>query len=251
MTNPWEEKVCKMAQTSLLLRKQFYCREWVFHKLQHCLQEKSSCSSAVNTPSLVMNSGNNPGAVSGKAAAWGVLLVGGPGSGKTALCTELLWPSSPTSLQRGLHHQALAFHFCKAQDSDTLCVGGFVRGLVSQICYSGLLQGYEDKLRDPDIQSRVQPGECERNPAEASKRSIFKPFIFVDDVKLVPKAQSPCFGDDDPAKKEPRFQEKPECQHELYKAHEWARAVIESDQEQGHVLKKTMMELEKQGLGAM
>lgn len=61
-------------------------------------------------------------------------------------------------------------------------------------------------------------------------RSIFKPFIFVDDVKLVPKAQSPCFGDDDPAKKEPRFQEKPDRRHELYKAHEWARAVIESDQ---------------------
>jgi hypothetical protein len=61
-------------------------------------------------------------------------------------------------------------------------------------------------------------------------RSIFKPFIFVDDVKLVPKAQSPCFGDDDPAKKEPRFQEKPDRRHELYKAHEWARAVIESDE---------------------
>ncbi|XP_048642360.1 secernin-1 isoform X2 [Marmota marmota marmota] len=61
-------------------------------------------------------------------------------------------------------------------------------------------------------------------------RSIFKPFIFVDDVKLVPKAQSPCFGDDDPAKREPRFQEKPDRRHELYKAHEWARAVIESDQ---------------------
>lgn len=61
-------------------------------------------------------------------------------------------------------------------------------------------------------------------------RSIFKPFIFVDDVKLVPKAQSPCFGDDDPAKKEPRFQEKPDRRHELYKAHEWARAVIAGDQ---------------------
>lgn len=61
-------------------------------------------------------------------------------------------------------------------------------------------------------------------------RSIFKPFIFVDDVKLVPKAQSPCFGDNDPAKKEPRFLEKPDRRHELYKAHEWARAVIESDQ---------------------
>ncbi|XP_047550142.1 secernin-1 isoform X2 [Lutra lutra] len=82
-------------------------------------------------------------------------------------------------------------------------------------------------------------------------RSIFKPFIFVDDVKLVPKAQSPCFGDNDPAKKEPRFLEKPDRRHELYKAHEWARAVIESDQEQGRQLRKTMLELEKQGLEAM
>ncbi|XP_054548420.1 secernin-1 isoform X3 [Talpa occidentalis] len=82
-------------------------------------------------------------------------------------------------------------------------------------------------------------------------RSIFKPFIFVDDVKLVPKVQSPCFGDDDPAKKEPRFQEKPDRRHELYKAHEWARAVLEGEQEQGHKLRKTMLELEKQGLEAM
>ncbi|EPY80624.1 secernin-1 [Camelus ferus] len=82
-------------------------------------------------------------------------------------------------------------------------------------------------------------------------RSIFKPFIFVEDVKLVPKAQSPCFGDDDPAKKEPRFQEKPDRRHELYKAHEWARAVLESDEEQGQKLRKTMLELEKQGLEAM
>lgn len=160
-----------MAQTSLLQGKQFYCREWVFHKLQHCLQEKANCSgSAANKPSLVASSGNNTGVVSGKGAAWGVLLVGGPGNGKTALCTELLWPSSPANLQRGLHRQALAFHFCRAQDSDTLCVGGFIRGLVAQICRSGLIQGYEDKLRDPAIQSLLQPGECERNPAEAFKR---------------------------------------------------------------------------------
>lgn len=63
-----------------------------------------------------------------------------------------------------------------------------------------------------------------------SFRSIFKPFIFVDDVKLVPKVQSPSFGDDDPAKKIPRFQEKPDRRHELYKAHEWARSLLESDQ---------------------
>ncbi|XP_007505314.1 secernin-1 isoform X1 [Monodelphis domestica] len=82
-------------------------------------------------------------------------------------------------------------------------------------------------------------------------RSIFKPFIFVDDVKHVPKVQSPCFGEEDPAKKEPRFLEKPDRRHELYKAHEWARAVIENDQDQGHKLMKTMLDLEKQGLEAM
>ncbi|XP_049625935.1 ankyrin repeat domain-containing protein 50 [Suncus etruscus] len=178
MTDPGEEKACRMAQTSLLQGKPFYCREWVFHRLQHCLQEKTSCChGAGNTPASPGNSGNNAGAAPAKGGTWGVLLVGGPGSGKTALCTELLWPSSPSSTQRGLHRQALAFHFCKAQDTETLCVGGFIRGLVAQICRSGLLPGYEDKLRDPAVQSLLQPGECERNPAEAFKRCVLLPLL--------------------------------------------------------------------------
>ncbi|KAI6074629.1 secernin-1 [Aix galericulata] len=82
-------------------------------------------------------------------------------------------------------------------------------------------------------------------------RSIFKPFIFVDDVKLVPKVQSPSFGDDDPAKKIPRFQEKPDRRHELYKAHEWARSLLENDQDKGQKLMRIMLDLEKQGLEAM
>uniref|UniRef100_A0A8C4WIE9 Nephrocystin 3-like N-terminal domain-containing protein n=1 Tax=Gopherus evgoodei TaxID=1825980 RepID=A0A8C4WIE9_9SAUR len=146
MTNP-KDKVYKMAQTMFAAGKQFYCREWVFHKLQHS------------------NSGNNAGVVSGKGTAWVCVVSRRPGSGKTALSTELLWPSSPASLQRGLHRQALAFHFCRAQDSDTLCVGGFIRGLVTQIC------------RNPAVQSLFQPGECERNPAEAFKRCILLPLL--------------------------------------------------------------------------
>ncbi|RLW11157.1 hypothetical protein DV515_00001635 [Chloebia gouldiae] len=82
-------------------------------------------------------------------------------------------------------------------------------------------------------------------------RSIFKPFIFVDDVKLVPKVQSPSFGNDDPAKKIPRFQEKPDRRHELYKAHEWARSLLENNQDKGQKLMRIMLDLEKQGLEAM
>ncbi|XP_005994760.1 ankyrin repeat domain-containing protein 50 [Latimeria chalumnae] len=164
-----------MAQTSLLKGKRFYCREWVFQKLQHCLQEKANSSSNNSTPGGVNVSNNVPR----KGASWGVLLVGGPGSGKTALCTESLWPSSTAGVQRGLHRQALAFHFCRAQDSDTHCVGGFVRALVAQICHSGLLQGYEEKLRDPSVQGVLQPGECERNPAEAFKRCVLLPLLAI------------------------------------------------------------------------
>lgn len=144
-----------MAQSSLLRGKRFYCRDWAFARLQHCLAER-------------------PGPA---RPAGGVLLLGGPGSGKTALCTELLWPSSPAGLQRGLHRQALAFHFCQAQDAATLCAAGFVRGLVAQIRRGGRLQGYEDKLRDPAVQSLLQPGECERDPAEAFKRCVLLPLL--------------------------------------------------------------------------
>lgn len=170
----------KMAQTSLLQGKRFYCREWVFHKIQHCLQEKTNNLSGVtSTPSKQPpltpgGCASNPGTLTAGSAksgsSWGVLLVGGPGSGKTAVCTELLWPTSTQGTHRGLHQQSLAFHFCRADDSDTLCVGGFIRGLVAQICHSGRVPGYEEKVRDPAVQSTLQPGECERNPTEAFKR---------------------------------------------------------------------------------
>ncbi|XP_026106274.1 ankyrin repeat domain-containing protein 50-like [Carassius auratus] len=161
-----------MAQTSLLQGKRFYCREWVFHKIQHCLQEKTSNLSAPGTSETL-----NPVSGAGKGGSWGVLLVGGPGSGKTALCTELLWPSSVHGVQRGLHQHCLGFHFCRAEDSDTLCVSGFIRGLVSQILRSGLVPEYEERVREPAVQSALQPGEIERNPAETFKRCVLLPLL--------------------------------------------------------------------------
>ncbi|XP_058040102.1 secernin-1 isoform X4 [Ahaetulla prasina] len=82
-------------------------------------------------------------------------------------------------------------------------------------------------------------------------KSIFKPFIFVDGVKTVTKVQSPIFGSEDPVKKIPRFQEKPDRRHELYKAQQQARLVLDSDEEKGQTLRRIMLNLEKQGLEAM
>ncbi|XP_052010565.1 LOW QUALITY PROTEIN: ankyrin repeat domain-containing protein 50 [Xyrauchen texanus] len=165
-----------MAQTSLLQGKRFYCREWVFHKIQHCLQEKTN---NLSVPGITESRNPTSGTLSGpgKAGSWGVLLVGGPGSGKTALCTELLWPGSVHVVHRGLHQHCLGFHFCRAEDSDTLCASAFVRGLVAQICRSGLVLDYEEKVREPAVQSALQPGECERNPAETFKRCVLLPLL--------------------------------------------------------------------------
>uniref|UniRef100_A0A6I8NTS9 Nephrocystin 3-like N-terminal domain-containing protein n=1 Tax=Ornithorhynchus anatinus TaxID=9258 RepID=A0A6I8NTS9_ORNAN len=169
-----------MAQGSLLQGKPFYCREWLFHRLQHCLQEKAAAGGGGGPGGGGGGGGGGSGGSgsgSGSAGAWGVLLVGGPGSGKTALCSELLWPSSAAGLQRGLHRQALAFHFCQAQDADTLAPAGFIRGLVAQIRRGGLLPGYEDRLREPALQTLLSPGQCERSPAEAFKRCVLLPLL--------------------------------------------------------------------------
>ncbi|XP_072365477.1 secernin-1-like isoform X1 [Scyliorhinus torazame] len=82
-------------------------------------------------------------------------------------------------------------------------------------------------------------------------RSIFKPFIFVDNVKPVPKTQSPSFGDEDPAKQQPRFQNRPDRRHELYQAHQCARSLMKAEEEPGQKLWQTMLDLEKQGVEAM
>ncbi|XP_032903239.1 secernin-1 [Amblyraja radiata] len=82
-------------------------------------------------------------------------------------------------------------------------------------------------------------------------RSIFKPFIFVDNVKPVLKTQCPNFGDEDPAKQQPCFQSRLDGRHELYQAHECARSVMENEEGSGQKLWQAILGLEIQGLKAM
>ncbi|KAG1692623.1 Ankyrin repeat domain-containing protein 50 [Nymphon striatum] len=58
-----------MAQHSLLKGKHFFCREWAFAKFFHCLETRSTSKTC------------------------GLLITGGPGCGKTALCCEMVWPT--------------------------------------------------------------------------------------------------------------------------------------------------------------
>ncbi|KFZ58029.1 Secernin-1, partial [Antrostomus carolinensis] len=86
-------------------------------------------------------------------------------------------------------------------------------------------------------------------------RSVFKPFIFVANLKPTPQVRSPTFHDD-PAKKIPRFQSTVDRRHELYRRHGAdgegpALLPPHPHQEQGQKLLQTLRDLEKQGLEGM
>ncbi|XP_077983661.1 uncharacterized protein LOC144438494 [Glandiceps talaboti] len=142
-----------MAQQCMLQGKRFYCREWAFQKLLHCLESRPTSKTC------------------------GTLVMGGPGSGKTALSAEMIWSTSNHGKQRTLSRRALAYHFCQAHDSETLSVTNFILGLVNQLTRSTLLHGYEDKIREPSIQGVLEPSECERNPDEAFKKGVLLPLL--------------------------------------------------------------------------
>jgi ankyrin repeat domain-containing protein 50 len=61
--------------------------------------------------------------------------MGGPGSGKTAVCCELVWPTGNTRAA-SLSPRLLAYYFCQAHDVETLSVANFIRGLAEQVCQS-------------------------------------------------------------------------------------------------------------------
>ena len=141
---------------SLLKRKRFFCREWAFSKVQHCLDTRPASKTC------------------------GALVMGGPGCGKTALSCELVWPTVAQGRQASLHTRLLAYHFCQAHDVDTLSLAGFIRGLVRQAADSGLVPGYADRVLDPVLQRLLEPAQCERSPDEAFKQAFLLPLAAAD-----------------------------------------------------------------------
>uniref|UniRef100_A0A8C5MSA4 Secernin-2 n=1 Tax=Leptobrachium leishanense TaxID=445787 RepID=A0A8C5MSA4_9ANUR len=75
-------------------------------------------------------------------------------------------------------------------------------------------------------------------------RSVFKPFIFVEDVTPVPKVNSSS------QRAKPCEDGKSKWKHKLYKSHQCALSVMERDPEKGEKLLNVMHDLEKQGFEA-
>ncbi|KAJ9584058.1 hypothetical protein L9F63_021595 [Diploptera punctata] len=172
---------------SLLEGKRFFCREWAFSKLAHSLEQRPVSKTC------------------------GTMVVGGPGTGKTALCCEIVWPKQGSAYrqQRSLNRRLLAYHFCQAHDASTLSVSVFVRSLVSQLLAKcsppiteedgtilqspssphiqksfSTAESYAEKVRnDPEILAALRPEALDRDPDEALKRAVLFPLLEIEPPK--------------------------------------------------------------------
>ncbi|CAG9576918.1 unnamed protein product [Danaus chrysippus] len=92
-------------------KRRFFCREWVFQKIAHCLEQRAVSKTA------------------------GTLILGDAGSGKTALCQELSAPGNGPQArqQRALNRRMLARHFLQGPGDCSQRPGEFVRSLAMQI----------------------------------------------------------------------------------------------------------------------
>ncbi|XP_076253776.1 uncharacterized protein LOC143192364 isoform X4 [Rhynchophorus ferrugineus] len=190
-------------------RKKFYCREWAFQKLLHCLDQRPVSKTC------------------------GALLLGSSGCGKTTFCSELCWPSQGLSgrQQRALNRRLLCYHFLQGHNEKSLSLSEFVRSLVTQILnhsteshkersirrklaqekqnipqeslYCNLEQpepppistlpvnprtviadAYLEKLKsDPEIQIALRAKNIENNPDDCLKRALLFPLLEIDPPK--------------------------------------------------------------------
>ncbi|XP_054449842.1 secernin-2 isoform X2 [Pteronotus mesoamericanus] len=81
-------------------------------------------------------------------------------------------------------------------------------------------------------------------------RSVFKPFVFGAGVAQAPQVLSPTFGAQDPVRTVPRFQTQVDRRHALYRGHQKALGLMESEQGRGQQLRQKQRDLEQEGLEA-
>lgn len=135
--------------------KKFFCREWAFVKLVHCLESKPN-----------PKPGNNGGA----------LIIGGPGSGKTALCKEIVF-----SQQHCLRKKLLAFHFCQSYDLATFSVRNFILSLIEQFSSSEspFSEAFRCLVQEEPIKSLLTSDQLLYDADEVFKKAFVLPLAQV------------------------------------------------------------------------
>ena len=97
---------------SPLRGKPVYCREWVIQKLSYIANSRQQHNWSKKN---------------------GIIILGNPGSGKTALLTELSWPTSNHAKQHYFSRKVLARYFCHSHHWESLNVAHFVSSILKQL----------------------------------------------------------------------------------------------------------------------
>ncbi|GLH00293.1 Uncharacterized protein GBIM_06713 [Gryllus bimaculatus] len=151
----------------------------------------------------------------------GALLVGNPGTGKTAFVLQLVEyscfgrrrdpsyqqdsllcngkdrPSGSQSFYcninlvseriRHLASHVVAYHFCQADNNSTCLVPEFVHSVAAQLCQAPQLHAYRDLLlSEPHLQGAVSLKECAADPDLALARGILEPLSSLHRLGKVP-----------------------------------------------------------------
>uniref|UniRef100_A0A3Q2ZIZ8 Ankyrin repeat domain-containing protein 50-like n=1 Tax=Hippocampus comes TaxID=109280 RepID=A0A3Q2ZIZ8_HIPCM len=137
-----------MSDPGLLHGRRFFCREWALDELRRCLDARRA----------------------GPGRPTGVLVTGGPGAGKTALCAEVVRPDSEAGRASGLASRCLARHFCRREEPASGLAWRFVMALAEQLRASPLLPpeyGASVGRRSPP-----DPLSCQADPQVAFQRFV-------------------------------------------------------------------------------
>ena len=143
---PFDTKEFNFTSQLNVAREGFTGRQWLYHNLE----------------SLLLNSEED--------GVPGVVVVGKPGAGKSALSAQLICSRSSNPY---IHKRIIGYHLCKYSDKATQDPGRFVRNLVDLIARR--FPQYGMLIYNSSFISRILERSCLRDPSDCFEQAVVVP----------------------------------------------------------------------------
>ncbi|KAK2555506.1 Ankyrin repeat domain-containing protein 50 [Acropora cervicornis] len=143
---PFDTKEFNFTSQLNVAREGFTGRQWLYHNLE----------------SLLLNSEED--------SVPGVVVVGEPGAGKSALSAQLICSRSSNPF---IHKRIIGYHLCKHSDKATQDPGRFVRNLVDLIARR--VPQYGMLIYNSSFISRILERNCLRDPLDCFEQAVVVP----------------------------------------------------------------------------